>query len=288
MAILNLILFFLLILLIGYLVVSHRLWKPVESQGTAEILSRILSAIPESIIVTNEKFQIFFTNDLAEQKFHLKYQKGKKVSFMEKLKVQTDLDIPQLCQKIFELEAGAQLQQEYAWKEPDSERNQLLVIANIYNNKEQHTGYIFTVMDLTHIKQQQKALAAYAEKLEASNSEMESFTYVASHDLKTPLRNVITYLGLIKNKMYNGDYHNIEPLIDHASDFAKKMHQLIEDLLQLPKINHSDLHHAVDLNEVLREAQSHLEYFLTHENAVVNYSKLPTVKGNVVLLTKLF
>ena len=107
------------------------------------------------------------------------------------------------------------------------------------------------VEDITDRKAAETALIAKAEELARSNAELEEFAYVASHDLQEPLRMVSSYSSLLA-----GRYAHL--LDEKGQDFfaqivggAKRMQELIGDILAFSKIGKQPAYTLVDCNEVV-------------------------------------
>ena len=80
-------------------------------------------------------------------------------------------------------------------------------------------------------------LSLYARRLERSNADLERFAYIASHDLKTPLRNVTSFLGLIERRLTPEAKIQVEDYLKIAISNARQMHHLVTDVLEFSKIN---------------------------------------------------
>jgi signal transduction histidine kinase len=127
-----------------------------------------------------------------------------------------------------------------------------------------------------------------AEELRRSNTELEQFAYVASHDLQEPLRKVASFCQLIEHR-YKGQLDERgEQYIEFAVDGAKRMQQLINDLLAFSRVGRSGSGFApVDLEAVVGQAERQLELTLAEADAVVTHDPLPTVEGDHSLLVQL-
>ena len=130
---------------------------------------------------------------------------------------------------------------------------------------------------------------AQARELERSNAELEQFAYVASHDLQEPLRKVASFCQLLEQR-YKGQLdERADQYIDFAVDGAKRMQQLINDLLAFSRVGRATgALGPVDLDEALRRALANLDAAIEETGVEVEADALPTVRGEASLLTLVF
>jgi len=144
-------------------------------------------------------------------------------------------------------------------------------------------------------KQQNEELenivASRTVELQHTNEDLRQFSYVASHDLKEPLRMVSSFLGLIEKRL-NGkvkEDQELKEFINYAVDGTQRMDVLINDLLSYSRVNtHQKPFEKVNLKEVLDVAKINLKVYIEENNAIINAKKLPTVKADLNQMIQLF
>ena len=90
--------------------------------------------------------------------------------------------------------------------------------------------------DITEWKDAEQALRNYAERLRASNEELQRFAYVASHDLQEPLRSIVSFSQLL-DRRYRGRLDaDADDYLGYIVEGGRRMQALILDLLQVSRI----------------------------------------------------
>jgi signal transduction histidine kinase len=128
-----------------------------------------------------------------------------------------------------------------------------------------------------------------ARELLRSNSDLEQFAYVASHDLQEPLRKVTSFCQLLQRRYADQLDERANQYIDFAVDGARRMQVLINDLLTFSRVGRTtDAFVPVHLDDVVSRAASDLEEAVTASEAKIERTALPTVHGDPTLLLMLF
>jgi len=116
------------------------------------------------------------------------------------------------------------------------------------------------------------------EELKRSNEELQQFAYVVSHDLQEPLRTIVSFTQLLE-RHYKGKLDDdADEFMDYIVDAAKRMQELIYDLLEYSRVaKNGEKFQPVDIEEVLNSALFNLKTLITKSNVEITHDKLPTV-----------
>jgi PAS domain S-box-containing protein len=148
---------------------------------------------------------------------------------------------------------------------------------------------LIAISDVTLQKRAEAALKKSAAELQRSNGELAQFAYVASHDLKEPLRKVSSFCQLIKDRYGEKLDSDGRRYIDFAVDGAQRMQSLITDLLELSQVSSSDRPPSpVNAGAALDAALDNLGAAIEEGGAEVSHGPLPIVMADATQLTQLF
>jgi len=141
----------------------------------------------------------------------------------------------------------------------------------------------------TGFKKMNSRLAISNDMLKKSNEELERFAYIASHDLKSPLRNIISFIQLFK-KHYQGRLDKVgSEYIEFISSGSRQMYKLIEDILEYSRSgSRSRKVENVDLNEVTYLITQQIKKSAAYDRCNIKYDKLPIIKADLTLMQQLF
>lgn len=132
-------------------------------------------------------------------------------------------------------------------------------------------------------------LEKQSEQLKNANQELERFAYVASHDLSEPLRTISGYAQLLERRYKDALDNDATEFINLIVSGAKRMRNLIDDLLEYSKAGFSQIDSKeIDLNKVMDIILINLDSVIKENEAVINCQKLPLMKGDITLIIQLF
>jgi len=123
----------------------------------------------------------------------------------------------------------------------------------------------------SELKKANETLVQNNEDLEKMNNELQSFTYVSSHDLQEPLRKIQTFAARILETEYNALSDNGKDYFQRMSNTARRMQTLIQDLLAYSHINSAKrTFENTDLNLLLEEVKNDLGDSIEEKKAIFN------------------
>lgn len=148
---------------------------------------------------------------------------------------------------------------------------------------------VAAVRDVSERRAVQRQLGSYARELERSNKELEQFAYVASHDLQAPLRGVLSFAQLLRQR-YLGkvlEGKGVE-FVQHIEHSAQHMESLIRDLLAFSRVGRQDERHTeVDGEQLLAEVETQLAAVVRERDAIIEHTPLPLLRGSRIELFQL-
>jgi light-regulated signal transduction histidine kinase (bacteriophytochrome) len=143
--------------------------------------------------------------------------------------------------------------------------------------------------ELSAVRVANSALQARAHDLERSNSELEQFAYVASHDLQEPLRMVASYCQLLKRRYGAKLDTDADEFIGFAVEGANRMQRLINDLLSYSRVGHrGEVFAPLLASDLVNAAIGNLQAAIADAEARIEMGELPEIHGDRTQLVQLF
>jgi light-regulated signal transduction histidine kinase (bacteriophytochrome) len=200
-------------------------------------------------------------------------------------------------QKAFTYEKAHFWKEEYRFKRKSGDYAYVIDKGYIVRNEEgKAVRVIGATTDITERKNYEKSLIEINERLEKqthklsiSNTELEQFAYVASHDLQEPLRMISGFLTQLEKKYGDKLDEKANQYIFYAVDGARRMRQIILDLLDFSRVGKEDEEiEKIDLNKLVEEVCFLNRRKIEELHAKIEFKNLPTILEHPSPMTQLF
>ncbi len=125
--------------------------------------------------------------------------------------------------------------------------------------------------------------------LRSSNRELEQFAYVSSHDLKEPLRMITSFLQLLQKRYADKLDQDANDFINFAVEGAKRMDNMINDLLDYSRIGSNEIEFEyLESEKIVETVLTNLEPLIRDTHAIITYDSLPLIYANEQMMIQLF
>ena len=160
------------------------------------------------------------------------------------------------------------------------------------DEREQAVAVLETSNDITERKRREEEvrglnqeLARRSTDLETANKELESFAYSVSHDLRAPLRHMVGYAELLQKRAFSALDDKSRRYVTMILESAKRMGNLIDDLLAFSRIGRAETNKTlVSLEQLVREALSEVRQETGGRNIAWRIGALPSCYGDRSML----
>ena len=186
-------------------------------------------------------------------------------------------------------------------KNKNGHTTSVLYNASVYKNEfNEVTGVFAAARDITKMKNVENKLKKYqntlekkvslrTKALEQSNKELKEFAYVASHDLKEPLRMITSFLQLIELRYKDQLDQDANEFIGFAVEGSKRMDKMINDLLEYSRIGNQEREFEYLQSEKLLETVlMNLKSAIEDTNTLITHDPLPLIFANEQMMIQLF
>jgi two-component system, chemotaxis family, sensor kinase Cph1 len=178
-------------------------------------------------------------------------------------------------------------------KHKDGSLTPVLYNASVYKDEfGEVIGVFAAARDITERKEAEKNLKEYWESLEEqvkqrteelakSNADLKQFAYVASHDLREPLRMITSFLQLLKRRYDHQLDDDANEFIDFAVDGAQRLDKMIMDLLEYSRVANQELMFSyTNFEDILNKVILNLNLLINENNAIITYENLPIIRAD--------
>lgn len=150
-------------------------------------------------------------------------------------------------------------------------------------------GFLEINRDITEHKEADRQLLSYMKKLKSSNSVLNDFAFVASHDLQEPLRKITIFSDMLARE-FSGELPGDGQLyLQKIQDAATRMQELIQSLLLYSRVSTQTAPLvSVDLSELVQAMVHELEIPVKESGATIEVSNLPKIQADPTQMRQLF
>jgi signal transduction histidine kinase len=135
----------------------------------------------------------------------------------------------------------------------------------------------------------ERRVALRTEELQRSNEDLQQFAYVASHDMKEPLRMISSYASLLQRRYEGRLGEDADTFIGYIVDGVRRMNLLITDLLEYSRAGQAEDDESVQVDPeiVLRSVLENLNVTIADSKAKITHDRLPLVSYDPVRMSQL-
>lgn len=260
-------------------------------EDSEENMRQLFLGAPDGIVVVDRSMKIISWNPMAEKIFGWTSEEVIGKAYDELLIPKRHL--PQYA------DAGKKFRETGEWDlmgsttqmvMQDKNRREFYVSLNASASQQQGNPiYISFLRDIDQMKKVELELDIHRSHLEEANKELEQYAWLASHDLKEPLRKILTFSDMLMNRYGKGMDERVTEGLKKINGSAYRMHDMIEAVLSYSSLaNTMDDLRMVDLNQVLADVLADLEMQVEESNARINITGLEQIEGNPIQLRQLF
>ena len=138
------------------------------------------------------------------------------------------------------------------------------------------------------LEEQSEKLTKNLHALQMSYSELELFSYIASHDLKSPLRNIGSYAQLLKRRYQGKLDADADEFIDFIVNNAQLMNSIISHLIVYSRVDRDKELVKVNFNRLIELIKHNIREAIVENNVIIDCGELPTLWVHRASMIQLF
>lgn len=260
-----------------------------ELESSLRKWEAVLAGSPVGIAVVDSARRIIRVNGYLTEM--LGYREEEMVGRSTRLVLPDDSSFERLMDDAYpRLRRGETYRVEMELRRADGRLVWASITGSLLDVTDPATGGVWVIEDISPRKAQEAVLQEKTRELERSNAELEAFAYVASHDLRHPLRLVNSYLELLERRLSGVLTDETREFLAFARGGAKRMDKLIVDLLEYSRVGRGDRPwRRLESAEVVDHARQVLAFAVSDaDGEIAIEAGLPTVFGDEIELERLF
>lgn len=179
------------------------------------------------------------------------------------------------------------------YKKTDNKFGYIKYILKYINTSNENAWLLLEGIDITDLIDSQTKLTNTIKELKnyiKLNLELEKFTYIASHDLKEPIRNIMSFTQLLSIKLEDNDDKELKQYLSFILNATKSLNNLVNGILAYSKFERKSIKFTkISVKLLLKECLKHLQKEISINKSKIKIQKLPvTIIGDESQLLQLF
>jgi PAS domain S-box-containing protein len=257
-----------------------------ESEARKRLLDTILEEMPVGALIADAENTILSVNrmgqEILEQQM-VESPQEMEVAYRVYSPDGTEVALEQLPLPCVLREQRAPQDEEFLLRWPDGHERWVLTGSTpLYDQQGQLVGAITIFQDITRQKQVEAELAR-------SNTELQHFAEVVSHDLQQPLRTITSFLQLIKERSRDHIEGETQEFMDYVLEAAGRLQEMIQALLHYSRVRtRGRAFEMVDCEELLDYTVGSLQCMIAERSATITHTPLPRVQADARQLQQVF
>lgn len=257
--------------------------KEAQLGEQKKLYERILEQIPIDIVTFDKEFRYSYVNSTAVRDAELRQwligKTNKEYFAARGLSMEKADEREQLLHRALEKQAAVQSEETLVDRVGQIKHTLKGASPVFSENKGELICLVGYSLDITPIKEAEAKMKAYAHELEKTNDALRHFVHATSHDLKTPLRNIASFLQLIEKRNVNNLDDNSKSMITHTIKSVRHLNRLIHDIYQYSVADDDSQEvYIADFNQVLANVMKQMSITLADKNACIQSASLPMLE----------
>jgi PAS domain S-box-containing protein len=234
--------------------------KSISAEKELRMLSQAVEQSPNSIVITDVHGDIVYVNPKFAQ---ITGYRAEEVLKQNPRILKSGHQPDEFYRELWEtISQGDEWRGEFHNRKKNGELFwEQATIAPVRDRSGKITNFIAIKEDITQLKEEQAERKRLIKELERSNKELENFAYVASHDLREPLRKISAFGQILKDSLANRLNADEEENLGFMIDGARRLQQMIDDLLSYSRLTtQAKPSQVIDLNELVADLRDNALY----------------------------
>ncbi|MEZ4777718.1 MAG: ATP-binding protein [Bacteroidia bacterium] len=271
--------------------ITDRIKAEDQLRKNEAMLNAIINSIPDPVLALRDNYTPIFYNNKLLTGFLNQFGKG-----LDAQPIWTDMFSPEIVDRYFQIfcqaSKGEIVRVSDVFPGKDAVMYASLTFSPIMDSQGDNLGVVIIVQDETELKQKEIDLNRKNEQLKnyiESNMNLENFAYLASHDLRAPIRTIVSFAQLLEKRLAGVLSEEDREYLDFVVSASKNMQRLIHDLLTYSRVNTTKINiFPINLPQLLEELRNELFVTIEEKNAKLTFHSIPeTISADRIKLRQL-